>query len=400
MKNIAVAGSEYHRGNMPQLELSLYKSQTMKFTVQRNELLSALIICSRCIGKSVMPILDNYRFQISGNTLNITGSSMEVFICKEIAIESDIQSLDICIQAKKLSDFVKTLANQALVFTIKSNEVNGKETFTTEMKYSTGKFNMPLENGEDYPILPVIESEPISVPNQDLINGFFKTTFALDDSSNKITSNLSIEFGNGIQITGTNGFVFGRAKVFENTINLNSILLTKTAPDILVSLGIDGDTELSYSDKNIRFKLSDGTAVYAQLFDGKYPEMKGFLAIKTDKTVKANLSDLNSALKRMVLFSDIMNKTVKLTLSDEGITLEADNEYGESAKEIVTAEYSGEKITICLLSERLQSILSKVKSNDVYISCSDEKSPVVIKEEESDSMDNVFVAVPTTFAQH
>lgn len=140
--------------------------------------------------------------------------------------------------------------------------------------------------------------------------------------------------------------------------------------------------------------------MYAQLFDGKYPEMKGFLAIKTDKTVKANLNDLNSALKRMVLFSDIMNKTVKLTLSDEGITLEADNEYSESAKETVTAEYSGEKITICLLSERLQSILSKVKSNDVYISCSDEKSPVVIKEEESNSMDNVFVAVPTTFSQH
>lgn len=389
-----------YRGNMPQLELSLYKSETMKFTVQRNELLSALNICGRCIGKSVMPILDSYRFQITGNKCLITGSSMEVFISKEIDIDSDIQSLDVCVPAKKLWDFIKTLANQSLLFTVKSKEVNRKEAFTMEMKYSTGKFNMPLENGEDFPVLPVIENEPITVPNQDLINGFFKTTFALDESSNKITSNLSIEFGNGIQITGTNGFVFGRAKVFDNTVNLQSLLITKTAPDILVSLGIDGDTQLSYSDRNICFKLSDGTSVYSQLFDGKYPEMKGFLAIKTDKTVMVNLNDLNSALKRMVLFSDIINKTVKLTLSDEGITLEADNEYSESAKEVVTALYSGEKITICLLSERLQSILSKVKSNEVYISCSDEKSPVVIKEENIDSMDNVFVAVPTTFSQH
>lgn len=391
MKNSESPGSEYYRGNMPQLELSLNENKQMKFTAQKNELLQALNITGRCIGKSVMPIMDNYRFQIAESELTITGSSMEVFICKKIHIESDITELDICVPAKKLLDFIKTLASQPLIFTLKQKEGG---SYSMEMKYSTGKFNISTENGSDFPLLPLVESEPITIDNQTLIDGFFKTTFAVDDSSMKVTSNLLMQFGNGIQITGANSFYLSIKKVFDNTINLKTILLPTTAPDILTSLSNSGETNISYSDKNVCFELSDGTKVFSQLMDGKYPEIKGLVQFESDKSVTVNVSEFTSALKRVVMFADLINKQVKINLSEAGITLETANESGESATENVSCEYSGEPFTIGVISDQFNAVMNKVKSETMFMQFLAPNKPIKIMENESDGIDNMFMVIP------
>jgi DNA polymerase-3 subunit beta len=386
---------EHYRGNMPQLELTLYNDKQMKFTAQRSDLLNALNIVGRCIGKSVMPILDNYRFQISGNTLNITGSSMEVFICKEITIESDIQSLDVCVPAKKLLDLIKALANQPLLFTIKSNDVKGKECFTAELKYSTGKVNIPLENGIDFPKTPIVESEPISLPNQDLINGFYKTTFAADTNEMMASSNMLLQFGNGILITGANPRYLSRTKVFENTINLADILIKKTALEIITSIGQDGETNISYSDSYICFEQPDKTKVFARTLDGKYPDLSKVFAIPSTKSIAVNLNDLSSALKRVVLFADLINKQIKISLSDQGITLETANEWGENAVENVSCEYSGEPFVIGVIADQITAVLGRIKTETVYLSFSTEKEPIKITENENDTVENMFLLIPS-----
>ena len=392
MKNTNLVGNEHYRGNMPQLELNLYKNEQMQFTAQKNELMSALNIVGRCIGRSVMPILENYRFEISKNSLKITGSSIQVFICQEINIESEISILDVCVPAKKLLDFIKTLPNQSLVFTFKEKEVG---SYLMEMKHSTGKFDVSTENGADFPKLPIVESESISVDNQTLINGFFKTTFAVDDSTMKITSNLLLQFGNGIQITGANSFYLSIKKVFENTINLKTILLPVTAPDILISLSNSGETKISYSDNNILFELNDGTKVFSQLIDGNFPEIKGLTQATFDKSVSVNVGEFSSALKRVIMFTHLMNKQVKISLSEAGITLEAKNESGEFAVENISCVYSGEPFSIGVISDHFNAVMSKIKHDTVEMKFSDEKKPIKITEVENDNDEDFFIVMPS-----
>ena len=367
----------------------------MKFTVQRNELLPALNIAGKCIGKSVIPILDYYRFQISENKCLITGSNIEVFISKEIVIESDIQALDVCVPAKKISDFIKTLANQPLIFTIKINEVDGNEYFNMELKYSSGKINIPLENGENFPDTPIVENEPITLPNQDLISGFYRTSFAVDNNDMMASSNMFLEFGNGIKITGGNPRYLSTTKVFENTINRADILIKKTAPEILTSIGLDGDVKLSYSDNYIKFELSDSTKVLSKTIEGKYFDLSKVFATPTNKEIIVNSDELTAALKRVTLFADIFHKQVKITLSDEGMTLETSNELEGTATENISCEYSGEPFVIGAIADQIIAVLSRIKSDNIYMQFSTEKEPIKIRENESDTIENMFLLIPS-----
>lgn len=367
----------------------------MKFKAKKSELLYALSVAGRPIGKSVMPILDNYRFQITENKLLITGSSMEVFISKTIDIESDIQSLDICVSAKKIFPYVKSLSDQLIEFKINEKIVKDKKQYLMEIKASTGECKIPLDNGENYPMTPVIDSHEVEILNQDLLTGFDKTTFAVDTSPMKVTSNVLIKFGNGIQITGANPFYLSTVKVFNNTINNKTVLVSRTALDIMVSIGSDGNTKVSYSDSHICFETENGIKVYSIIADQKYPDIKGFLEIKTDKHIKVNTNDFKAAINRVILFTDLIVKLVKINLSDKGITLSTSNEMEESAIENVSCEYSGEPFDIGVISEQMLAVLGKIKSENIYFSFSDNKKPILIKEEETESLDNVFLVIPS-----
>lgn len=367
----------------------------MKFTVQQKELLQALNISGRSIGKSTLPILDNYRFQISGNKALITGSSMEVFISKEITIESKIQSLDVCFTAKKLQTYIKGLADQPLQFNISAKTVKDKEQFSCEIKSTTGKCTIPLENGIDFPMTPIIDSGEIELPNHDLINAFEKTTFAVDTSPMKITSNVLIQFGNGIQVTGANPFYLSTVKAYNGTINLHSIIMPRTALDILTSFGDNGYVKVSYSDNHICFKTSDGTIVYSAISAGKYPDIKGFLEIKCDKHIYVNALEFKAALSRVILFADTLYKRIVITLSTDGLMLSGANESEQSAIENVNCIYSGDTFEIGVISDQMISVLSKIRSEKIYFSFSDYKKPILIKESDTESLDNVFLVIPS-----
>lgn len=367
----------------------------MKFTVQRNELLNALNITGRCIGKSVMPILDYFKFEINEKTLQVTASSMKVFISKQIEIESDLKDVAICIPAKKLHDFIKTLANQSLVFTVKQNKDNNGQTI--EMKHSSGELKMILADANDFPELPNIESEPIEIPNQDLINGFSKTTFAVYGDDSKVFCNLLMDFGNGLNIVGADGFRVCRSKVFNNTVNLAQLLLPITAPDILTSLNEQGNVKISYSINNVLFENESGTKVYSILSEGAYPNVDGLLGEETDKAVKVNTSELLQALKRVVLFSDRFASKIKIRLSEAGLTLRAENEDGERGEENVSCEYLGEEFEIGVIFDQFNSVISKVKSDNVYLSFISANKPVKIKEHDSNNNDNACIVASCTF---
>ena len=80
----------------------------MKFIISSNALLKALQLIGGVINNSnTLPILDNFLFEISGNTLTITASDLETTYSTQLTIESETNSF-IALPARLLLDILKT----------------------------------------------------------------------------------------------------------------------------------------------------------------------------------------------------------------------------------------------------------------------------------------------------
>jgi len=202
----------------------------MKLTAQRNDLLSSLSTAGKALGKTIVPILENFRIQIIKGKCYITGCNMENFVTKRLEIVSEIQSLDVCVAATELLQLVKGLADQPLYFEFFVN--------TLVITWSTGDCELPTESGEHYPKTPKVDNDFSHFLEAGvLIDGIEKTLFAINPNISKAGFPYALfSFGNGIIIVGCDTRIMAVTRIFENTINLKQALLTKTSLEVLKAI--------------------------------------------------------------------------------------------------------------------------------------------------------------------
>lgn len=88
----------------------------MKFIVSSAALLKELQMLGGVINSTnTLPILDNFLFEINGNSLTLTASDLETTFSTRIAVESESNSM-VALPARLLLDTLKTFPEQPLTF--------------------------------------------------------------------------------------------------------------------------------------------------------------------------------------------------------------------------------------------------------------------------------------------
>ena len=105
----------------------------MKFIVSSAALLKELQMLGGVINSTnTLPILDNFLFEINGNSLTLTASDLETTFSTRITVESESNSM-VALPARLLLDTLKTFPEQPLTF-IKT------EKNTVEISANNGKY--------------------------------------------------------------------------------------------------------------------------------------------------------------------------------------------------------------------------------------------------------------------
>ena len=90
--------------------------KNMKFIVSSSYLLKKLQVFGGVINNNnTMPILDNFLFELSTNSLTISASDLETTVRGTLEVESDSEG-SIAVSAKLLTDILKTFSEQPLTF--------------------------------------------------------------------------------------------------------------------------------------------------------------------------------------------------------------------------------------------------------------------------------------------
>ena len=192
----------------------------MKFVVSSVDLLHHLQNVSRVISsKNTLPILDNVLFKLDGNTLELTASDLESTFITSMKIENASDSGSIAIPAKLLLDTLKEFPDQPLTF-----DVN-PEDLKIVMSSENGQYDLPGQNGDDFPQLPVIKDEnkgSFQLGADVLMNGINNTLFAsADDELRPVMSGVLCEVNkNEITFVATDDMEGARSSDFLRWITI------------------------------------------------------------------------------------------------------------------------------------------------------------------------------------
>ena len=140
----------------------------MKFIVSSSALLKQLQQISGVINaNTVLPILEDFLFEIDKNKLTVVATDLETVM----KIHMDIEAKDsgrVCIPAKILLDSLKNIAEQPLTFHI-------DKSYGVEITSDNGKYKLMGENPDNFPKEPKAEdasSFKMSSLFGDMLSGF------------------------------------------------------------------------------------------------------------------------------------------------------------------------------------------------------------------------------------
>src|SRR6188472_3241104 len=122
----------------------------MKFIVSSSALLKQLQHINGVINaNTVLPILEDFLFEIEKNKLTVVATDLETVMKIHVDVEAK-DSGKVCIPAKILMETLKNISEQPLTFNIDKN-------FGIEITSDNGKYKVMGENPDNFPKEPVAD---------------------------------------------------------------------------------------------------------------------------------------------------------------------------------------------------------------------------------------------------
>ncbi|MCH1921123.1 DNA polymerase III subunit beta [Shewanella sp. A3A] len=363
----------------------------MKFTIERDELLKPLQLVSGAVERRHnLPILSNVLVEVSGHSLKLTGTDLEVELVGSAAITGDIQEGRTTVPAKKLLDIVKSLPEHT--------EVNVEQQENKWLlRCGRSRFSLATLPAEEYPNVESFAPNIEFSLSQSLLKSLIEATqfsMANQDVRYYLNGLLFETEGSVLRAVATDGHRLALShRSIEAQLPENQVIVPRKGVVELSRL-LDSDDQsiaLAIGENAIRATTANAVLT-SKLVDGRFPDYRRVLPKGGDKVVIASRNSLKQSLTRASILSNEKFRGVRIQLSDSLLKINANNPEQEEAEEIVDVEYNGPALEIGFNVSYLLDVLNSLKSDDVRITLSDGNSSALIENHvEEDSM---YVVMP------
>jgi DNA polymerase-3 subunit beta len=364
----------------------------MKFIVSSSALLKHLQQISGVINaNTVLPILEDFLFDIQKNKLTVVATDLETVMKVELDIEAK-DSGKVCIPAKILMDSLKNIPDQPLTFTIEKN-------FAIEITSDNGKYKVMGENPDNFPKEPVADdATEFSMSSSALVTAINKTLFSVsnDDLRPAMTGvyfELDKESLNFVA-TDAHRLVRYRRKEVKSS-RADSFIVPKKPLNLLKSALPDNDDELKISyNGNHLFVFHGTTQLVCRLIDARFPDYKVVIPTDNPYTMVVNRTDFQNALRRVSVFSNKSTNQVALSISGSELQLASqDVDFSFEGNERMRCQYEGEDMQIAFNAKFLIEMLNATGSSEVKMELSTPTKAGIIKPVEQDEEEDQLMLV-------
>ncbi|MFN4087342.1 MAG: DNA polymerase III subunit beta [Spirosomataceae bacterium] len=365
----------------------------MKFTVSSSQLLKALSTIHGVIGNNpVVPILENFLFQVQDGVLVATGSDMQTVMTTEMEVSST-DSGSIAVPAKLLLDTLRSLPDQPVQF-----QVN-EDTFGIELSTSNGRFKLSGENPLDFPrVQTVNKSHSIEIPADVLATAISNTLFAAgtDDHRPAMTGvyvQLSSEHTTFVATDGHRLIRYRRSDVTSK--DATSLIMPRKALNLLKSSlpADDEPVKIEFSSSNAFFSFGTIKMV-CRLIDERFPDYENVIPQNNPNSMVIDRATFLSTLKRISIYSNKTTHQIRLKISEKELVISAEDlDYSNEASEKLTCEYKGDDLEIGFNAKLLIEMLGNLTCSTVTMELSQPNRAGLIWPTEPEEQENILMLV-------
>jgi DNA polymerase-3 subunit beta len=311
--------------------------------------------------RTPMPILENFLFDIKDGSMNVSATDLEIALRSSINIASD-ENIKIVIPARLLYDIIRSLGETQITF---NTDGGSKIKMTTD----NGVYNIGYASSEDFPEIPAVaKDKEIVINGLDLKKAIDQTSFAMskEDMRPAMTGTLFEFTPDGLKFVATDGHRL--VKYINKNIKSDAgeqYIIPERAITVLTKLLDDADVKIYLSKSNASFNLGDIEFV-SRLIGEKYPAYNSVIPLENENKLFVNKANLNSTIKRMMLFSSSSSKQVKFSISNNNLEVSAEDiDHGSDAVENIECKYEGEAMDIGFNTAYVNDVLTHVDEDNV-----------------------------------
>lgn len=372
----------------------------MKFTIQSKTLLTHLSAVSKVVNtKSTISILENFLFTLKNGVLIVTGTDQENTITTRIELLQSEGEGSFAVNVKKMLELLKELPDQGFTFEVNDN------TFEINIHYLNGEYKFVGIDGREYPQKEQMVEDTLEmhIPAEEITKSLEKTVFAVgtDPLRPVMTGVLWDIKPDEIRFVASDTHKLVRYVNNRVATGYTSSFIMPAKP-ANVLLGI-----LSKEEENVKVVLGTKTVSFetnaytltTQQINGKYPDYNAVIPRNNPYEVTVDRAMLLTAIRRVAIFAAV-GGLVSLEITNNQIMIRVqDVKDSTSAEEIVSCEYSGDRIVIGFNKDKIIEVLSNISVDNIYFKVSDPARPgLFVPVEQAENEDWIGLLMPMMVA--
>lgn len=367
----------------------------MKFIVSSAALLKELTSINGVITTNpVVPILENFLFEIDNNKLTITASDLQTSMITDLEVESK-ESGNIAVPAKILIETLKNLPEQPVTFSIDTS------TYSIEISSDNGHYKLAGENATDFPKVPSVTPDfSVTMSTDVLHRAINNTIFATSNDELRpamtgVYMNLS---ETNSTFVGTDGHKLIRyRRVDVATTNGNTIIVPRKGLNMLKNTLPSENIEVTvdFNVSNAFFHFGN-LKMICRLIDERYPDYENVIPSENPIRMTIDRLEMLSSLKRISIYANKTTHQVRLKITGSELLISAEDlDFANEANERLACEHDGDDIEIGFNSKFIIEMLSNLDTKQVELHLSaPNRAGLIIPKDQDENEDLLMLVMP------
>lgn len=373
----------------------------MKFIVNSAYLLKQLSNINGVITTNpVVPILENFLFELEKGSLIVTASDLQTSMITELQVESKEKG-NIAVPAKILLETLKNLPEQPVTFSI------DESTYSVEIISDNGRYKLSGENATDFPKVPTVANDfSAEISSEVMARAVNNTIFATsNDELRPAMTGVYVNLGEkNTTFVATDGHRLVRYRRSDITSdNGNAIIIPRKALNLLKATLPSENTPVSidFNMSNAYFKFGN-IKMICRLIDERYPDYENVIPNNNNIKMTIGRTDFLSALRRISIYANKTTHQVRLKITGSELQISAEDlDFSNEANERLSCEHDGEDIEIGFNAKFLIEMLNNSDTDQIRLMMSaPNKAGVILPVEKDKSEDILMLVMPVMLNQY
>lgn len=351
----------------------------MECRVEREALADALAACAKIAAtKSTLPILSNVLIEADEDEIWLTTTDMDHIA--RITLDGEVAEPGaLTLPAKLLADLTAKMTAETVTLLLTGARCR--------ILCGETRANLTWMPADEFPTMPAIALPEFHVPAQALAAMTKATAFCVSkEESRPIMNGICWEIGSDeLRMTATNGHRLATrsVRVTGTTPYTREILVhPKPLLAMLEMIGPAGDVGVGCTDTHTWLQTPN-VQLGLRLIEGPYPEWRGIIPKKSNRSAGLSTKHLLAAVERIVLVAGSEQHRLRLHFN-AGLTIQAETPDMGDADETVPAQFEGKPITIGVNGGYLRELLKVVGSDGIRLRMNAPERAIIIEPDNGD----------------